>query len=114
MDVARINFAHGTHEEHAQDIKTIRKVSKRLDRPVAILQDLPGPKLRVGRLSSEPMHLLRLDIFPLTTKPSNVRGKIPVPYPELPRTVRKGDTIFLADGSIKLEVLAVRAEKFSA
>jgi len=108
MDVARINFAHGTHEDHARDIKTIRQVSKRLDRPVAILQDLPGPKLRVGRLPSEPMHLLRLDTVTLTTKPSSARGKIPVPYPELPRAVRKGDTIFLADGSIKLEVLGVR------
>ncbi|TMI49677.1 hypothetical protein E6H22_03015 [Candidatus Bathyarchaeota archaeon] len=51
MDVARINFSHGTYEEHLKSIKTIRKVSHRLRRPVAILQDLPGPKLRVGQPS---------------------------------------------------------------
>ena len=105
MDVARINFSHGTYEEHLKSIKTIRKVSHRLRRPVAILQDLPGPKLRVGKLASDPMHLRRLDTVTLTTKPSKARGKIPVAYPHLPKAVRKGDMVYLADGSIRLEVL---------
>ena len=105
MDVARINFSHGTYEEHLKSIKTIRKVSHRLRRPVAILQDLPGPKLRVGKLASDPMHLRRLDTVTLTTKPSKARGKIPVAYPHLPKAVKKGDMIYLADGSIRLEVL---------
>jgi pyruvate kinase len=78
MDVARINFSHGTYEEHLKNIKSIRKVSHSLHRPVAILQDLPGPKLRVGKLASEPMHLRRLDTVTLTTKPSKAKGKIPV------------------------------------
>jgi len=105
MDVARINFSHGTYEEHLKSIKTIRKVSHRLRRPVAILQDLPGPKLRVGKLASDPMHLRRLDTVTLTTKPSKARGKIPVAYPHLPKAVKKGDMVYLADGSIRLEVL---------
>src|SRR5207249_7524652 len=105
MDVARINFSHGTYEEHLKSIKTIRKVSHGLRRPVAILQDLPGPKLRVGKLAAEPMHLRRLDTVTLTIKPSKAKSKIPVAYPDLPRTVGKGDTIYLADGSIRLEVL---------
>ncbi len=105
MDVARINFSHGTYEEHLKSIKTIRKVSHRLRRPVAILQDLPGPKLRVGKLASDPMHLRRLDTVTLTTKPSKARGKIPVAYPHLSKAVKKGDMIYLADGSIRLEVL---------
>src|SRR5437016_3050976 len=105
MDVARINFSHGTYEEHLKSIKTIRKVSHRLRRPVAILQDLPGPKLRVGKLASDPMHLRRLDTVTLTTKPSKARGKIPVAYPHLPKAVKKGDMIYLADGSLRLEVL---------
>ncbi len=105
MDVARINFSHGTYEEHLKSIKTIRKVSHSLRRPVAILQDLPGPKLRVGKLASDPMHLRRLDTVTLTTKPSKARGKIPVAYPHLPKAVKKGDMIYLADGSIRLEVL---------
>jgi pyruvate kinase len=105
MDVARINFSHGTYDEHLKNIKTIRKVSHGLRRPVAILQDLPGPKLRVGKLALEPMHLRRLDTVTLTTKPSKAKGKIPVAYPELPKAVRKGDMVYLADGSIRLEVL---------
>ena len=110
MDVARINFAHGTYEEHTRDIKTIRKVSKSVKRPVAILQDLPGPKLRVGKLATDPTHLRRSDTVTLTTKATTSNhGKIPIPYPDLPRVVSKGDTIFLADGSIKLEVLTVKA-----
>src|SRR5205809_3857352 len=105
MDVARINFSHGTYEEQLKNIKTIRQVSHRLRRPVAILQDLPGPKLRVGKLASDPMHLRRLDTVTLTTKPSKARGKIPVAYPHLPKAAEKGDMIYLADGSIRLEVL---------
>ncbi len=114
MDVARINFSHGTYEEHLKSIKTIRKVSHRLRRPVAILQDLPGPKLRVGKLASDPMHLRRLDTITLTTKPSKAKGKIPVAYPDLPKAVRKGDMVYLADGSIRLEVLRTTQDEVEA
>src|SRR5438046_8777393 len=85
MDVARINFSHGTYEEHLKSIKTIRKVSHSLRRPVAILQDLPGPKLRVGKLASDPMHLRRLDTTTLTTKPSTTQGNITVAAPDQPK-----------------------------
>ncbi len=104
MNVARINFAHGNYEEHSRNIKMIRQVSKKLGRPVAILQDLPGPKLRVGRLASEPLLLRRLDRVVLTTKTTYSRGKIPVAYPDLPRAVKKGDLIYLADGTVCIEV----------
>ncbi len=114
MDVARINFSHGTYEEHMKSIKTIRKVSHSLRRPVAILQDLPGPKLRVGKLASDPMHLRRLDTITLTTKPSKAKGKIPVAYPDLPKAVRKGDMVYLADGSIRLEVLRTTRDEVDA
>jgi len=114
MDVARINFSHGTYEEHLKSIKTIRKVSHSLRRPVAILQDLPGPKLRVGKLASDPMHLRRLDTITLTTKPSKAKGKIPVAYPDLPKAVRKGDMVYLADGSIRLEVLRTAQDEVEA
>src|SRR5438445_2331204 len=114
MDVARINFSHGTYEEHLENIKSIRSVSHGLRRPVAILQDLPGPKLRVGKLAAEPMHLRRLDTVTLTSKPSKAKGKIPVAYPDLPRTVGKGDTIYLADGSIRLEVLRTTRDEVEA
>src|SRR5438445_4327349 len=114
MNVARINFSHGNYEEHLENIKSIRSVSHGLRRPVAILQDLPGPKLRVGKLAAEPMHLRRLDTVTLTSKPSKAKGKIPVAYPDLPRTVGKGDTIYLADGSIRLEVLRTTRDEVEA
>ena len=108
MDVARINFAHGSYEEHSRNIQIIRQVSKKLHRPVTILQDLPGPKLRVGKLAAEPLYLQRLDRVTLTNRPTTATGKIPVSYPDLPRAVKKGDTIYLADGTIRIEVLAIR------
>lgn len=111
MNVARINFSHGTYDEHMRIIKTIRQLSERLQRPVAILQDLPGPKLRVGKLAVEPLHLERLDKITLTTKPSKLKSKIPIPYPDLPKAVKKGDTIFLADGTIRIQVLRTRKDE---
>ncbi len=111
MDVARINFSHGTYDEHVRSIKTIRQVSERLRRPVAILQDLPGPKLRVGKLATEPLHLQRLDKISLTTKPTSAKSKIPIAYPDLPKAVKKGDTIFLADGTIRIEVLRTKRDE---
>lgn len=104
MDVARINFSHGTNDEHLKSIHTIRQVSKKLRKSIAILQDLPGPKLRVGKLAVEPLHLRRFDKVTLTTLPTKAKGKIPIPYPALPRTVKKRDMIYLADGTIRLEV----------
>ncbi len=111
MDVARVNFAHGTEEDHFRNIKTVRQVSRRLRRPVAVLEDLPGPKLRVGKLAVEPLHLRRFDRVTLTTRPTLAKGKIPVSYPDLPKAVKKGDQVFLADGSIRIEVLRIRREE---
>src|SRR5438094_301079 len=111
MDVARINFSHGTYDQHVLTIKTIRQVSERLRRPVAIFQDLPGPKLRVGKLATEPLHLQRLDKISLTSKPTNAKSKIPIAYPDLPKAVKKGDTIFLADGTIRIEVLQTKKDE---
>src|SRR2546428_1290752 len=108
MDVARINFSHGTYDQHVRSIRTIRQVSERLNRPVAILQDLPGPKLREGKLATEPLHLQRLDKISLTTKPTSAKSKIPIAYPDLPKAVKKGDMLFLPDGTIRNEVLRTR------
>jgi pyruvate kinase len=105
MDVARLNFSHGSHLEHRKKIQVIRSVSKELDHPVAILQDLAGPKIRVGEV---PKPGIRLEVgqdFTLTT--SNVRGtheRVPVSYASLPDEVEPGDRILLSDGSIELVV----------
>jgi pyruvate kinase len=105
MNVARLNFSHGSHREHGEKIQVIRGVSEELDRPVAILQDLAGPKIRVGEVPKPGIRLEVGQSFTLTT--SNVRGtheRVSVSYPSLPDEVEPGDRILLADGSIELVV----------
>ncbi len=105
MNLARLNFSHGTHQEQADRIRTIREVSSALNIPVAIIQDLPGPKVRTGRLKSREVTLKEGASFVLTTR--NVEGDehaVSVSLPGLPNSVNPGDVIFVNDGAIKLEV----------
>ena len=67
MDVARLNFSHGTYEEHSNKINLIRKISKKLNKPIAILQDLQGPKIRIGKFTKPPISLNPGDLFTITT-----------------------------------------------
>jgi len=106
MDVARLNFSHGTHEEHARTIAAIRTVSARYERTMAILADLSGPKIRTGKLAGGRAVLLRAgQQFTLSTKAAagSSRG-VSTNYKRLPREVRRGDRILLADGLIELRV----------
>ncbi len=106
MNVARLNFSHGTHEEHLKKIKEIRKLSDRLKRPVTILQDLSGPKIRVGKVKEGGIDLKRGEKFILTNR--KILGdekEVSVTYPSLPREVKSGDTLLLADGAIELQAL---------
>ncbi len=106
MNLARLNFSHGSHQDQASRIRAIRGVSARLNTPVAILQDLPGPKIRTGRLKSEEVTLTEGSDFVLTTR--RVDGDehaVSVSLPGLPESVKPGDIVFLNDGAIKLEVL---------
>ncbi|MCH7923620.1 MAG: pyruvate kinase, partial [Nitrospinae bacterium] len=105
MSVARLNFSHGTLEGHRENIRRIRSVAAQLDRVVMVLMDLPGPKIRIGKLQNEPLVLKRGDNVTLTT--SDVLGtasRISVNYDKLPESVSKGSLIFLNDGFIKLRV----------
>lgn len=107
MDVARINFSHGTHKEHATQIKTLRKVAKQLGSPLAIMQDLPGPKSRTGKLKNGAVELKNNAYIVLTTK--QVLGdehQVSVGMRDLPKNVKPGDSIFLADGTIELRVVS--------
>ncbi len=109
MNVARINFAHGSLEEHAKVVERIRRVSERLETRVAILGDLPGVKIRVGRLKEEPVILNKGERVTLTVK--DVDGDasaIPVEFKDFPNLVGKGDLIYLNDGLIRLRVEEVR------
>ena len=106
MNVARLNFSHGTLEEHAGYIRNIRKAASKLNIPVAILQDLAGPKIRTGKLGKKKVQLKEGAGFTLTT--AKVRGNehsVTVNLPELAENVKRGDFIFLDDGAIKLEVV---------
>ena len=106
MNVARLNFSHGTQEEHLKKIQTLRKIADQRKQPVAILQDLAGPKIRVGKVKEGGVELKQGEKFLLTGR--EILGderEVSVSYPSLPEEVRPGDTILLADGTIALEVL---------
>jgi pyruvate kinase len=110
MDVARLNFSHGTHAEHAQTIALIRKAAVCCEKPIAILADLQGPKIRTGPLEhGGPVELRAGQRFTITT--SEVAGdakRVSTTFLPLPREVRRGNRILLADGLIELRVERVR------
>jgi pyruvate kinase len=107
LNVARLNFSHGTHEEHAARIQAIRKVAAELDTTVAILQDLQGPKVRVGKLN-QPLFLKAAERIILYAEedaaPTGPEQKVPVAFVELFESVRTGDRLLLDDGRLRLEV----------
>ena len=108
MDVARLNFSHGTHDEHARVIADLRRLEEDLGRPIAILQDLQGPKIRIGLIDGESVRLEPGAAFTITTAP--VRGDrhcVSTTYGELPLAVVPGDHILLSDGLLRLQVLEV-------
>ncbi len=105
MDVARLNFSHGTYEEHAHRIANVRRVSETLNRPLGVLQDLPGPKIRTGKLKVEKVWLEDGAEITLTTEPIlGDQHRVSVTLDSLARDVRPGDSIFVNDGTIRLEV----------
>ncbi|MDA8407080.1 MAG: pyruvate kinase, partial [Deltaproteobacteria bacterium] len=108
MNVARINFSHGDFTDHNEVIANIREVSSRHGRDVAILADLPGPKIRIGNLKEEPVELRTGDQISLTIDEiQGDRNRVSVNLPNLPQTVKKGDQIFLNDGLIQLEAVSI-------
>ncbi len=105
MDVARLNFSHGDQASHAADIAALRAAAAELNRPLAILADLQGPKLRVGQMQEEGVLLEDGQEVILTTRHIvGHAGEIPVQYAELPQHVQPGERILLDDGLIELEV----------
>jgi pyruvate kinase len=109
LNVARLNFSHGTHEEHATKVKRIRAVSQKLEMPVGILQDLQGPKIRVGKLDA-PLQLTideEVCLYATQDKPPKTdKQLIPVDFRELFDSVQTGDRLLLDDGRLSLEVLS--------
>lgn len=105
MNVARLNFAHGTRQGHREDIRRIETVAARLQHHCLIMVDLPGPKIRIGQLLEEPLLLEKGDEAVLIIKDlAAAPNQIPVAYKRLPESVTAGDVIFLNDGFIQLRV----------
>ena len=112
MDVARLNFSHGTHEDHAHNIERIRRAARKEGRTVCILQDLQGPKIRTGRLKGHEPVLLKTGTQ-VTITPRDVLGTpalIATTFSGLAREVSPGARILLSDGLIELRVRGVRDE----
>jgi len=111
VNVARMNFSHGTHDQHAERIACIRRVTERLGVSVGILQDLQGPKIRVGELA-EPIQLSEGEVVTLYavggTPHGNGEKKIPVDFRQLFDSVRTSDRLLLDDGRLALEVVSVK------
>jgi len=105
MTVARFNMSHGDHDSHATGMKAVRQASRKVKRPVAILQDLSGPKIRIGDFETEKVTLKNRQHLTLTTKKCiGNEERVWVNYKKLPKEVSKGMTIFLNDGKVHLEV----------
>jgi pyruvate kinase len=105
MDVARINFSHGTKDEHAENIATIRRIAQEEGVPIAIMADLQGPKLRIGTIDPEPLILKTGDRLVLTTRSVTGRGNaVNLPHPDLISDIRVGDPLLLDDGALELVI----------
>ncbi len=105
MDLARLNFSHGEKAQHAKLIQIIRSVSQKNSKPVGIIQDLQGPKIRVGVLPGGALILKKGEEVVITAKTESSPGEIPTTYSHLPRDVKPSDRILIDDGLIQLKVL---------
>jgi pyruvate kinase len=105
VDVFRLNFSHGSHEDHAAALKAVRGAEMALQRPLGVLADLQGPKLRLGRfadveISVKPGHTMRLDLDPT---PGN-EARVQMPHPEIFKALRTGMLLLIDDGRVRLRV----------
>jgi len=109
MDVARLNFSHGTHEEHRERFEHVRAAAEQAGRTVSIMQDLQGPKIRVGQIEEGGVLLQEGDELVLTTEPIERGNKerVYIDYPTLPDDVEVGGRVLLDDGLLELKVKAV-------
>ncbi|MGH7567315.1 MAG: pyruvate kinase, partial [Gemmatimonadota bacterium] len=105
MDCARLNFSHGNYEEYARAISMIRAASEELRMPVGIIQDLQGPKIRIGTIDGGAIDLVEGDLVRITPADGpGTRELLTTTYRELPHDVKRGDRILLDDGRLVLEV----------
>ncbi len=112
MDVARLNYSHGTLTEHEETVRRVRDAAGRAGRPVAILQDLPGPKLRIGPLREDIVELKPGDIVTFSCGDERVGDAhhMTITWPGLAEALQSGEVIYLADGSVRLRVRETRPQ----
>ncbi len=111
MDVARLNFSHGSHDDHRRTYDNVRAASQRAGREITILQDLQGPKIRVGKLRGDRVTLAEGQQLFIAPGEEQTGDDIPTSYADLPRDVGAGDTLLLDDGLLRLRVEAVEGER---
>jgi len=112
MDVARLNFSHGSHEDRARMVAAVRRASARYEKPIGVLADLQGPKIRTGKLvAGKPVRLRFGQRFTITTR--NILGTeegVSTTFRALPESVHKGDRILLNDGEVALRVISTHGQ----
>ncbi len=111
VDVFRLNFSHGTHKDHQRNVKTIRALESETDRPIGILMDLQGPKLRVGAMAGDSVELIAGERFrlDLDDAPGDAR-RAPLPHPEIFAALKPGADLLLDDGKLRLRVTECGAD----
>src|SRR5688500_16723309 len=109
MDVARLNFSHGEHKEHQRRLELVRSESEAMGKPVAVLQDLCGPKIRTGKTG--PTHVANGDLIDMISGSAGDERTIAVEYEGLHEDVRPDDRILLSDGQVELRVVRVKGER---
>jgi pyruvate kinase len=108
VNVFRLNFAHGTHEEHAAVLAEIRRLSRQLDRHVAVLQDLCGPKIRLGNIPGDLVDChLGEDFTLVNDRSTDGPRELTCSYPDLPNSLKPGETVLFADGTVAMSVTEV-------
>ena len=109
MNMARLNLSHGGHDEHQKRLDLVRTAAKKANKAVAVLVDLQGPKIRLGRFSSGPHELSRGDTFTITTDDiAGTKDRVGTTYKGLPGDCKAGDTIMIDDGKVSVQVVAVK------
>jgi len=103
-DVLRLNFSHGTRDDHAELVEVARRAAERAGREIGLLGDLPGPKIRLGDIEDGFVQLRHGQSLVLSTAPGSTRDRLPVGWSGLPAAVGRNDVIYLADGAIRLRV----------
>lgn len=105
VSVFRFSFSHGSHEDHQARYDIVRKIEKNARRPIAVLADLQGPKLRIGRLADGPLLLVRGETLRLDLDPTpGTRARVPLPHPEVFAVLKSGMQLLVDDGKMRFEV----------